>query len=101
MRVAGDRGSLLALADPVVGVAGEVARLDDVAAKARDDGLRLLEVNGANARTVDELFDEFAEKLEFPDYFGRNWAAFDECIADLEWLPADGYLLIIRNAPKL
>lgn len=101
MRVAGDWGSLLSLSNPVIGVASEVARLDDVAARARDDGLRLLEVNGANAKTVDALFDEFAEKLEFPDYFGRNWAAFDECIADLEWLPAGGYLLIIRNAAEL
>ena len=22
--------------------------------------------------------------FEFPDYFGNNWAAFDECINDLD-----------------
>jgi hypothetical protein len=27
-----------------------------------------------------------AEALRFPDYFGFNWNAVDECIADLSWI---------------
>ncbi|HEX8616174.1 MAG TPA: barstar family protein [Thermoanaerobaculia bacterium] len=41
-----------------------------------------------------ELFDALAEALELPDYFGRNWDAFDECLRDL-----DGpVLLLVRDA---
>ncbi len=32
--------------------------------------------------------------MEFPDYVGRNWDAFEEAVRDLEWAPAEGYLLI-------
>lgn len=36
--------------------------------------------------TESNLFREFATVLKFPDYFGYNWDAFDECIYDLEWI---------------
>ena len=50
---------------------------------------------------VDQLFDAFAAAAQFPDYFGRNWPAFDECLADLEWLPASTYIVILRNPQRL
>lgn len=39
-------------------------------------------------RCVDEasFFQEISASFQFPCYFGENWAAFDECICDLEWL---------------
>lgn len=55
-------------------------------------------VRGNKMRNLDDLYDEFAAALQFPDYFGENWAAFDECLADLDWLPAAGYVLFVSNA---
>ena len=55
-------------------------------------------LRGKKMTTVASLFDEFASALQFPDYFGENWNAFDECITDLSWLPADYYVLIITEA---
>lgn len=36
-----------------------------------------------------------------PDYFGENWDSLDECLRDLEWLPASGYVLFVTRASKL
>jgi RNAse (barnase) inhibitor barstar len=55
-------------------------------------------IQGKKCRTPSTLFGEFARALAFPDYFGHNWDALEECLADLEWLPAKGYILLIHNA---
>lgn len=61
-------------------------------------GFALRVINGKKCRTPAGLFDEFARVLEFPDYFGHNWDALEECLADLEWLPAKGYVVLITDA---
>jgi hypothetical protein len=35
--------------------------------------------------------------MSFPAYYGQNWDAFEECITDLSWVPAKGYVLIYDN----
>jgi hypothetical protein len=64
--------------------------------------LTLRVVRGRKARTVQAMFDEFAAALQFPYYFGESWAAFDECIADLEWLPTPaGIAVLIYDAAQV
>ena len=50
---------------------------------------------------ADNVFYEFSDALLFPGYFGWNWNALSDCLRDLNWLPAGGYLIIIDNAPQL
>jgi hypothetical protein len=35
-------------------------------------------------RSEADLLDALATAMEFPDYFGANWDAVDECLRDLE-----------------
>lgn len=68
---------------------------------SRDPDLRVVELEGKEAETTSSLFTQFATRLCFPEYFGRNGDAFEECLRDLEWLPARGYVLAIANAESL
>lgn len=55
-------------------------------------------IQGAKCQTTAGLLTEHARALDFPDYFGHNWDALEECLTDLEWLPAKGYIFLITNA---
>ncbi len=39
--------------------------------------------------TEEQLFDWYSASGQFPDYFGHNWDAFAECVADWHWLGPD------------
>jgi len=63
--------------------------------------LHVAEFSAKRIRTKADLLNEIAGALHFPDYFGNNWDALEECLRDLEWLSAKGYVLIIRDADRL
>jgi RNAse (barnase) inhibitor barstar len=50
-------------------------------------------------RDPHDLFEELAEQLRFPDYFGANWNALEECIRDLSWLPPGPIVLKHHDLP--
>jgi RNAse (barnase) inhibitor barstar len=54
-------------------------------------------------RTYDDLslFSCISSLLSFPDYFGHNWNALEDCLGDMSWLPADEYTLVWRQASEL
>lgn len=63
-------------------------------------GVAVFELDGSAMADLDGVFTEFAEKLSFPAYFGRNWAALRDCLGDLTWLPpATDYRMIVRDWP--
>jgi len=38
-----------------------------------------------------------AQALQFPEWFGGNWDALEDCLGDLSWRPGDGHVLVFRN----
>ena len=45
-----------------------------------------------------QVLQRFAGALDFPDWFGGNWDALADCLDDLSWRPADGYVLWLEHA---
>jgi hypothetical protein len=45
------------------------------------------------------LIDAVDTALELPEYFGQNWNALNECLEDLEWLPAGQVALVHEDLP--
>jgi hypothetical protein len=58
-------------------------------------------LDGRRCRTKRALLDEVARVLGFPAHFGRTWDALEDCLTDLEWLPAAGYRLVVTQADRL
>jgi hypothetical protein len=73
---------------PVLAVRADARTLAIAAEKWQGAGLTVFVLRGWKMRTVDALFDEFAAAMQFPYYFGENWAAFDECLAQSIRVPS-------------
>lgn len=44
-----------------------------------------------------DLLAGLAHELRFPTWFGHNWDALADCLDDLGWLKASGYVLVLEN----
>lgn len=64
-------------------------------------GLHVGEVDGAAIDGDQALLAAIAAAFDFPDYFGVNWDALDECLRDMSWAPAAGYVLVVTGAEGL
>src|SRR5215470_46478 len=66
-----------------------------------EPGSRVLLLDGTRMSELDGLFREFVRAFEFPEYFGWNWSAFNECVRDLSWLPAHAYLAVVSDGAQV
>lgn len=55
----------------------------------------------SSVKNKDQLLSELALTLNFPNYFGHNWDALNECINDLHWIENKKITLIHENIPDL
>lgn len=39
-----------------------------------------------------------AGAMSFPEWFGKNWDALEDCLSDLSWREAEGYVLLFEHA---
>ena len=72
-------------------------RPDALLEAVADHGWQGFYINGAHIVDKASFINQFASALSFPDYHGKNWDAFEDCITDMAWLPAKGYVLVYDN----
>lgn len=65
------------------------------AAKAAGFAVRQIDLSSIGGKTA--LFHRLADTLDFPGWFGHNWDALADCLGDLAWLPAQGYVLLLGH----
>ncbi len=56
------------------------------------------EISGRKCATLRGFYGQVAKALSFPDYFGKNLDALDECLADLSWIEKERVALVVREA---
>ena len=82
------------LQDPVRSGAYRVLRPDEVLEAVQGTNLVVAKVRFA---AKEELLKNIAQALGFPDWFGHNWDALEDCLSDLSWREAPGYIVLFEK----
>jgi RNAse (barnase) inhibitor barstar len=80
---------------------GSIQEVEQVVGELHKLGIMVLSESVENVKSDSEILNLLAKTMKFPDYFGQNWDALDECLSDMEWLPAKGYALFLYDSEKL
>ena len=68
---------------------------------ARERGASTAQADLTGCLDKETFLTRVAAALAFPDWFGRNWDAFFDCLTDLSWLPANGHVLVLLNTGEM
>ena len=71
--------------------------IDDLVAGATAADCLVLRVDLRGACDKASMLDAVAKALRFPEWFGHNWDALNDCLLDMGWLPALGYVIILDH----
>jgi Barstar, RNAse (barnase) inhibitor len=52
-------------------------------------------IDGERCKDIKSFLKEIGIAFKFPDYYGQNMDALDECINDLDWIDCNSYTLKI------
>ncbi|HJS39740.1 MAG TPA: barstar family protein [Burkholderiales bacterium] len=74
------------------------AEIDDAVRGTRLD-LAHVELRGVEDKEA--LLGVLAQALGFPDWFGGNWDALEDCLCDLSWRRGDGHVIVLRGGDGL
>ena len=87
---------------PVAGIF-RLARKDLPALTLAADelGLAVFHVDLQTARNVPGFIKALMRDLHFPDWFGGNLDALNDCLTDFSWRPAPGYVITLSGVEAL
>lgn len=63
-------------------------------------GWRVFVLDGNKVSDKATFLSEAAKAMGFPSYFGKNWDAFEDSLNDLDWAPAQGYVILYPRAGR-
>ena len=54
-------------------------------------------IDGTQCQTIESFLKQIGRAFSFPNYYGENLDALNDCINDLSWISKNNYILIINN----
>jgi RNAse (barnase) inhibitor barstar len=61
---------------------------------AKEEGFAYFHIEGQKLTKKEQFLNHAALAMHFPEYFGDNWDAFEDCLMDLSWIEADGFVIV-------
>ena len=89
------------VAEPVQVLAMATDTADALLRLAASLGLDAVRIDLEGCSDKAGLLERVATALGFPEWFGGNWDALYDCLADLGWREAAGWLLVLENTGDL
>jgi hypothetical protein len=86
------------LSDPAKSGVYRTSRSDDIVDALRGGSIALARIDMAGAAGKEALLARIAKTLSFPEWFGGNWDALEDCLCDLSWSKASGHVLLFEGA---
>jgi len=84
------------LQDPKRSGVYRVRRVDEILDATEGSSLDVVKISLVDKKTA---IQSIASALEFPDWFGNNWDALEDCLSDLSWRAGNGHVLLLSGAP--
>ncbi|WP_067486549.1 barstar family protein [Actinomadura hibisca] len=66
--------------------------------RAAEEGWRSFDLDAGSVHDKEGFLRLCARVFDFPEYYGENWDALEDCLTDLSWAPARrGHLVVFRG----
>ena len=85
------------LQDPARSGVYRATRVDAIADAVRGSKLNFARIALEGIRAKPALLRSIGAALGFPDWFGENWDALEDCLTDLSWRQAQGHVLVFEG----
>lgn len=79
----------------------ERINLRQIKKEASAKGLDYTSINLKQILDKSSFLKTVAAALKFPSYFGMNWDALNDCLTDLSWKKAAGFVIIFVNSKSV
>ncbi len=70
---------------------------DPLIEAAEGIGFAVFRIDLSHAEDKAEMLGAIGKAMSFPNWFGHNFDALADCLADMAWRPADGYFVLLRH----
>ena len=69
------------------------ASVAELSKLARAKAMAFFHLEGQKIEKKEQFLNHAAVAMKFPSHFGNNWDAFYDCLTDMDWVEAEGYLI--------
>ena len=74
---------------------------EEIVVAAETNGYQIFRIDLTTARDKSAMLALIGEAMAFPEWFGHNADALFDCLTDLGWRPAEGYLVLLEHCDAL